>query len=204
MNVSTRASLQRYRLPGTNLVQENDYSSSGKCFHSAFGNALVEALNEEEKHRLFGHRPPRNLQNMVQGWLQETLEDRSIQECLEKYPGLWQDKERGIVTFQDYKTKHLKGVKSSWGGTLDIHLLAYFVNGKGIKNNIVVHSKNTCRYTVHRPFRPSTAKSSISNLMPVTHMEPHPISGELALPGPDCIILINTGNVHWSRAVLPS
>jgi hypothetical protein len=192
MNSST--SLQSYQLPGTPLAQQNDYSSGGMCLYSAIGNAVVEALSPDQVRRLFGRQNPRNLQKTVHGWWKETLEDNEIKCCLEMHKGLWQDKKHGISTLQDYKNKPDK-----WGATLDIHLLARYLFCHGIRNKMVVHTKNTRCYDVHHPFQPSSVHSSTAELMPVTSLDHDESSGEIAWN--DCIIIINTGNVHWSRAV---
>jgi len=195
--------LRLYKLPGTKFYQQNDKSDGGQCLFSAVGNAVLYQREERllqvseagAVDTVLPGRMPRNLQIMVRRWIAMLLATTSIRRVLIQNRGLWQDKRSGIDAVEDYLKIHINSdsPRQSWGTTLDIHLIALFLLQKGIENRIVVHTKNTNEYVVHHALDISSENREANSVIKQTRLEPsHVLRHDL--------VLINTGNGHWSRA----
>jgi len=194
---------KQYKLPGTKFYQQNDESGGGHCLFTAVGNAVfnqrdagrLQVTGSSAAEKVLRDRLPRNLQEKVREWIIEILDCGSVKTILEQNRGLWQNKQWGIDVVEDYVRIHINSnsPRQSWGTTLDIHLIALFLLQKGIKNRIVVHTKNTNEYVVHHALDISSENREANPVIKQTRLEPSNVLQH-------DLILINTGNGHWSRA----
>jgi hypothetical protein len=122
----------------------------------------------------------------------EAVETPGVQQAMMRLPGMWV-RDGGWTTAQEYITHHLHNptVRQAFGTTFDIHLLAMSLESKNVNTRLIVHTKGTNNYTWHRPFNPEG--QGVPTMCPMGRL-----TGE-DLISTD-IVLVNTGNIHWSRA----
>ena len=189
-----------YKLPGTNFVQTNDKSDNGNCLFTAIGNALLSRRDDDlmgSQLAISGiiteRKNPRNLQMYMRQCLAVVIDEVGVKEVLEANPGLWTNSDLGIKTLKNYKDLHIlaNSDRHRFGTTLDIHLLALCLAGKGIRNRVIVHTKGTDSYMLHHPL--GLDMNLEYPTLRQTKVDPTDILAS-------DIVLVNTGNTHWSRA----
>jgi hypothetical protein len=96
-------------------------------------------------------------------------------------------------TPQEYIENHLQNAPTDrpFGATIDIHLFALYLENKNVDTRLVIHTKGTDDYMWHCPYNPEGP-----TVRDVCAME-RLAGGNLLSTD---IELVNTGNIHWSRA----